>query len=56
MIADIEGQALLEEAISEQLQKEASVPKLDKEDEALFAELYKEETPSSEKKPEEVTV
>jgi hypothetical protein len=54
MIADIEGQALLEVAIVEQLQKDA---KLDKEDEALFAELYKEEsTTSSDKKKEKVAV
>mmetsp|Transcript_11932 Transcript_11932/g.28671 ORF Transcript_11932/g.28671 Transcript_11932/m.28671 type:complete len:586 (-) Transcript_11932:90-1847(-) len=59
-IADIEGQVLLEEAISEQIKKDVSEQKqqtLDKEDEALFAELYNEDSTSSgseTKKSEEV--
>jgi hypothetical protein len=58
-VTDIEGQVLLEEAIAEQLQKDASVQKeqnLDKEDEALFAGLYNDESSASseKKKPKEV--
>jgi hypothetical protein len=41
-LADLEGQELLENAIAEQLRKDASVH-MDSEDEALFAELYVED-------------
>jgi hypothetical protein len=40
-VADVEGQELLEEAIADQLRKDASLV-VDEEDEALFEELYKD--------------
>ena len=40
-VAEVEGQELLEEAIADQLRKDASLV-VDEEDEALFEELYKD--------------
>jgi hypothetical protein len=55
-IADIEGAELIEEAISEQLNKDASEKvKIDSEDEALFRGLYKDEA-GTQQKPDESRV
>lgn len=48
IIADVEGQELLEKAISEQLRKDAAI-QLDEEDEALFVELYKNDSIKSDR-------
>lgn len=48
VIADLEDKELLEQAIAEQLRKDANIV-VDSEDEALFAELYEEEGASADK-------
>ncbi|KAG7345548.1 NADPH-protochlorophyllide oxidoreductase [Nitzschia inconspicua] len=47
-IPEIDGQELLEQEIMQQLRKDSTVH-VDQEDEALFAELYREEVPQMEK-------
>lgn len=54
-IPEIDGQDLLEEAIAQQLRKDTSVH-VDEEDEALFAQLYREETAQVENPPSEKDV
>jgi hypothetical protein len=46
-VLDVDGQDLVEDAIAQQLRKEAAI-EIDQEDEALFAELYREETSRTE--------
>lgn len=54
-IPEIDGQDLLEEAIAQQLRKDTSVH-VDEEDEALFAQLYREEAAQVENPPSEKDV
>jgi hypothetical protein len=49
-IADLESVGLIEQAISEQLSKEVNGKVVDKEDEALFDQLYNGDTGASEEK------